>query len=85
VKVQAYARALDPVVRKQYNRLAWPRRSHLGAVQLSEEPVEETGDSSGRPSTGARVTLAVNTATLAGEDPRALELEGWRAIGGCRS
>jgi len=51
--------------------------------QLSEEPVEQTGDSSG-PSTGARVTLAVNTATRARVD-RALELEGWRAIGGCRS
>jgi len=78
VKVQAYARALDPVVRKQYNRLAWPRRSHLGAAV---EPVEETGDSSG-PSTGAGVTLAVNTATRAGVD-RALE--GWKAFGGCRS
>ena len=47
------------------------------------EPVEETGDSSG-PSTGAGVTLAVNTATRAGVD-RALELEGWKAFGGCRS
>ena len=35
-------------------------------------------------STGARVTLAVNTATRAGVD-RALELQGWRAIGECRS
>ena len=55
-----------------------------GAVQLSEEPVEETGDSSAGPSIGARVTLAVNTATRAGVD-RALELQGWRAIGECRS
>lgn len=52
--------------------------------QLSEEPVEQTGDSSAGPSTGARVTLAVNTATRARVD-RALELQGWRAIGGCRS
>lgn len=52
--------------------------------QLSEEPVEQTGDSSAGPSTGARVTLAVNTATRAGVD-RALELQGWRAIGECRS
>ena len=46
--------------------------------------MEETGDSSAGPSIGARVTLAVNTATRAGVD-RALELQGWRAIGECRS